>query len=191
MNNVECAVRGCTKTAKRRQWCNAHYRRFLRHGHPEALGSRKGKIQRLVEFAINSNTDQCIEPDGYTSKRYPRTKDPKTGHIAPASRIVLTATQGPPPKDNMVAAHSPGVCHNPQCINPRHLRWATEGENAMDRLTDGTHNRGEDNAAAKLLVCNVIEIRRSSDPQKYLADRYGVSQSLISKIRNGDAWGWL
>lgn len=31
-----CSVEGCERAAKKREWCNAHYRRWLRHGDPAA-----------------------------------------------------------------------------------------------------------------------------------------------------------
>ena len=36
MTNRTCSVEGCPGTVSRREWCTAHYRRWRRHGDPEA-----------------------------------------------------------------------------------------------------------------------------------------------------------
>lgn len=48
--------------------------------------------------------------------------------------------------------------------------------------------RGETHARAVLTNAKVIEIRNSPDSYKIVAKRYGVSESLIFKIRRREAW---
>jgi hypothetical protein len=66
-----------------------------------------------------------------------------------AHRYVLTLTAGPPPFPRAVAAHAPLVCHNPACVNPRHLRWASQAENAADMKIDGTYSKPPNRYAAR------------------------------------------
>ena len=49
-------------------------------------------------------------------------------------------------------------------------------------------HRGTAHHAAKLSELDVDEIRRSSEPQQVIADRFGVHQSRISRIRAWKAW---
>ena len=43
-----------------------------------------------------------------------------------AHRVVLWADAGPPPSASMEVLH---LCHNPRCLNPRHLTWGTHAQN--------------------------------------------------------------
>lgn len=49
----------------------------------------------------------------------------------------------------------------------------------------------EEHYLAKLTKEQALEIYRSTDKQMDLAKRFGVSQTTVSIIKNGDAWGWL
>ena len=68
------------------------------------------------------------------------------------------------------------LCRVRACVNPDHLEAVTPAENAR---------RG---ASAKLTHAQVAEIRASPIRQRVLARRFGVSQSQISRVRNGRSW---
>jgi hypothetical protein len=51
--------------------------------------------------------------------------------------------------------------------------------------------RGEDSASAKLSESQVIEIRHSSGPQKAIAGKFGISQTLVSAIKTRKVWAHL
>lgn len=102
-------------------------------------------------------------------------------------RLSCELSYGTPPAE-AEAAHS---CHTPACFNPRHLRWATRAENQMDKVADGTSNRGERCAAAKLNEQYVRWIRESTEPIPTLARLYGVSPATIHDVKAGRTWGWL
>jgi hypothetical protein len=58
------------------------------------------------------------------------------GKNVTAPAFALTLDKGPPPKSQrrVVARHS---CDNPTCVNPRHLEWGTQSDNAFDAITRG------------------------------------------------------
>lgn len=78
-------------------------------------------------------------------------------------------------------------------MNPRHLSWKTHAENMADTLVHGTSTRGERHGYAKLTERDVREIvvLKGEMAQRVIGVRYGVSQSLVSLIHRGRAWGWL
>lgn len=110
------------------------------------------------------------------------------GFMRPAHRLSLETTLGRPIAGGLVAAHSPGICHNRACVNPDHLREATESENQLDRSLDGTDNRGARNGVAKLTEAEVMAIRTDIRPQSKIATEYGINQALVCRIKQRKAW---
>lgn len=187
-----CKVDGCENPSRRRGWCNAHYHRWKAHGDPLGGGTPHGALLRwIVETALPYNGDDClIWPFGRDSRGYGFiTVDGKHQY---ASRYVCEQTYGQPPTDDHEAAHSCGKGHE-GCVNPNHLSWKTRNGNHADKLTHGTHNRGERHNLAKLTEADVRRIRKLSKSITglALADMYGVSPTTIYDIINGYTWGWL
>jgi len=111
--------------------------------------------------------------------------------IQTAHRVSLILSSGTDMPDKHVL-HLPEVCHNRLCVNPKHLRWGTPGDNIRDRKFDGTDNSGERNGRSKLTSTQVREIRKLAalgNTHQKLADIYGVKQQAISKIVSGKRWG--
>lgn len=103
-------------------------------------------------------------------------------------RLVLETFCGPAPTGNHEAAHNDG---NPLNNSVKNLRWATPKENQNDRILHGTHLCGERHKSAKLTEKQVLEIRADRGNQRILAARYGVSLTLIEKIKAGKVWAHL
>ncbi len=83
------------------------------------------------------------------------------------------------------------VCHrcdNPPCCNPAHLFLGTKADNSRDRNAKGRQARGPKLWSAKLTETQIIEIRASSESQRILGQRYGVSGQHISGIRTKRFW---
>ncbi len=78
-------------------------------------------------------TDDCVlwpfnvQPGGYGQCTY-------NGGSMAAHRASLIRAAGY--RRGMVAAHTPGIGCCRQCVNPRHLRWATYAENRQDYRDD-------------------------------------------------------
>jgi hypothetical protein len=74
---------------------------------------------------------------------------------------------------------------------PLNLAWGTATENQADKIAHGTTNRGERCGAAKLTENDVREVRRllaAGEIQRVIADRFGVHQMTISRIKRRKLW---
>lgn len=144
----------------------------------------------FIDRAVASSTDDCIVwPFARTGKGYGKLY--VGGRLYGAHRLVLERTAGPAPAAGMAAAHTPGICHNRACVNPRHLRWATVAENHADKVVDGTHSRGEQHGSAKLTAAQVLAILKDKRLGTVIAAELGLSPTAIYHIRRGQNWAWL
>jgi hypothetical protein len=104
-----------------------------------------------------------------------------------AHRVMCFLAHGEAPTPGHHAAHSCGNGHL-GCVNPNHLAWETPKQNNADKIAHGTLVRGTRHYRAKLSADQVREIRaRTLGPgdTKRLAERFGVSHSVIHRVRNG------
>lgn len=69
--------------------------------------------------------------------------------------------------------------------------WGTQSQNCLDKVRDGTAQRGEKNGQAKLTRTAIQVIRASNETQQTLADRHGVGVSQINRIINHKSWKHL
>jgi hypothetical protein len=99
-------------------------------------------------------------------------------------KLVMEAFVGVRPQ-GMECCHNDG---NPQNNYLSNLRWDTPKNNHADKVKHGTTNRGERCAAAKLTLEQVNQIRQDNRLQRIIATEYGVQQSQISRIKNGNRW---
>ena len=106
------------------------------------VGYDMTRVRSFLLQAANHRGDACLEwpyargQNGYGHVQF-------EGRLTTAHRAVLTLHRGEPPSPEMEAAHAPLICHNPGCVNPKHLRWATHAENMADAAIDA---RGTDDA---------------------------------------------
>ena len=182
-----CLVEGCKNLRCGHGYCPKHYKRFKKYGDPlKQTRPERGSGIKFVRLAAEYEGDDCLE--------WPYAKTVRGGYGAvtksihpsgKAHRAVLELAAGPPPEPGMSAAHAPGVCHNPACVNPRHLRWATNQENQADRIVDGTHG-------TKLSGADVVEIRRQfaegGTTRRELANNWGISYGHIKGIISRRTW---
>jgi hypothetical protein len=149
-----------------------------------------GEPRAFLRAAVESQTNECIvwkfskASAGYGTIFF-------GGRYHNVHRLALQMAIGDPSHPNLVAAHAPGICHNPSCINPRHLRWATDEENAADRIIDGTENRGSRQHHAKLTEEQALRIFDDQRPRDTIAAEFGVSRRCVGAIKTGSSWAWL
>jgi hypothetical protein len=87
------------------------------------------------------------------------------------------------------------VCHkcdNPRCVNPHHLFVGTHHSNMRDMKAKGRHKQtpqlGERHWNAKLTAPDIIAIRASALTAAQLAERFGVTDTMIRLIRQRRNW---
>lgn len=102
------------------------------------------------------------------------------------NRLVCEAFYGPPPQWLAESGEVIEVRHlnNQRRDNlPDNLDWGTRQQNAIDASATGAWS-GSRNSSSKLSDADAEIIRDSSEPQAVLAERHGVTQPQISKIKN-------
>lgn len=110
--------------------------------------------------------------------------------------LVATTFIGPYPEGKEIN-HKDGNRRNNTAEN---LEYVTHKENIQHAFTNGLTPLGEDRTQAKLSMDEVGQIRQqyaAGETQDSLAEKFGVSQSLISEIVNQKRWnprsaiGWF
>lgn len=101
------------------------------------MRARPNEARRTFHVLVAIVTDDCtIWPFTVNSKGYGQlgvNRVSKSVHV-----LACTQAHGPRP-EGMQVAHSCGV---KRCINPKHLRWASQAENEADKVLHGTDHRG-------------------------------------------------
>jgi hypothetical protein len=108
------------------------------------------------------------------------------GNVLASRFIMMYEREVPENVDEMYVCHAPVICHNPLCVNPEHLRWATPSENSFDKNLDGTmpSNRG----MGKVTEDDVRAIRADQGTTTEIGRRYGIHPSQVSRIKNRKTW---
>lgn len=122
-----------------------------------------------------------VLPNGYAQFCH---TDEHGKHFVYAHRFICEQTHGPAPTPSHHASHS---CHNPRCVNPRHLSWKTASENMQDKKANGTaHLNGSRGPGGKLTPDQVLAIRAAKGVKTLavLADEHGVTIKTIRNAQN-------
>ena len=104
-------------------------------------------------------------------------------------RLVCETFHGLRPSPRHIVAHTDGSRDNNRADN---LRWATRRENEADKRAHGRTIEGERHGAARLTETMVREARARSaagEPQRVLAEAFGVSKATLNHAVSGRSWG--
>lgn len=151
-------------------------------------GYNKGKgkvVTWLREHADHVGTN-CLKYQFAVNKHTGYAQFGLDGELLYAHRYMCELKNGPPPTPDHEAAHTCGNAHM-ACINPNHLEWKTQLENARDRLRHGNYSNRKGKPRFTLTPEDVATIRalKGIESQYALADRFGVSRCTISSIHTG------
>lgn len=183
-----CSVDGCGKPHASNGFCPAYAYKFRKYGDPLAGKTKAGNGAALRWMDENKTYcgNDCLEwPFALGKGGYGNVWDGR--NYTNAHRLMCAMAYGEP-EGEMQAAHS---CGNRSCVNPQHLRWATQIENDNDKDAHGTRRMGEAVPTSKLTEADVRRIRSSTSRVNELAREFGVGHQQISRIRRGERWGWL
>lgn len=150
----------------------------------------RNKAGQPLAYLRNHMFDGCCTPwPFYKVKGYCRVYD-RGARLGMAHILVCGWVNGPKPFPD---AHARHLCGKGQvgCFNAACLQWGTAKDNYDDAVRHGTATIGERQGQAKLTDDAVREIRamKGRMTQFVLADRFGVSQGLISLVQLGKSWG--
>ena len=174
----------CAKPSVARALCKKHYRAFMAYGDPlEAKNLRGVPFERRYTVDPQSkcwlwigSTDTC----GYGVWHA------HGEHSAHRASYVMNV--GP-----IGGLHVLHKCDQPNCVNPEHLSLGTHQDNMADLRAKGRAYgaKGAANFGAKLNETQVLAIM--SDPRSCaeISKQYGVTATMVDKIRNGKSWTHL
>lgn len=186
-----CSVKDCGKPHDARNYCAKHYTRFMKHGDPLAKPvTSPREPRRYLESLVGKYSNECyIWPYDTPIKGYGQLW--YNGRRWRSHRLAMELENGPPPSRNHYALHTPAICHNRACHNPKHLRWGTTKDNALDREIDGTNLTGAKNGNSKLTKPKVLEILADKRTYADIAADYDVHPTTIRHIHIGKTWAWV
>jgi DNA-binding CsgD family transcriptional regulator len=97
-----------------------------------------------------------------------------------AHRVMCEAVHGPAPPDQPQAAHSCGNGHE-GCVNPRHLSWATNSENQLQRYAQGRGNPNANGNISMFTPEQIAEIQSlyGQMTQMEIAARFNCSLGTV------------
>lgn len=199
MTKPQCKIEDCTNKLLARGWCNKHYLRWKAHGDPLGEAGPAKRVPTITRYLSKINNlgraDACWEwnagadADGYGifwDGTYLESGHPR---YVRAPRWTYEQFVGPIPQGHNICH----TCDNPPCVNPAHLFTGTDAVNHADREAKGRGRRmhGSTHVESKLTEVQVLTIRQRrarGETQASLAEEYGVSAALLSKIINRKVW---
>lgn len=148
-------------------------------------------LNQAVLSCLETGRNDCVFIDcGLDQDGYPVVHYPISNKQLRANRVSLSIKLGS--YDFDVARHT---CDVPRCINPNHLLPGTVADNNRDRQERNrtAQQKGMAHGGCKLTDADVIEIRNLAVVchHKEVANRYGISRSMVGKIVSGKGWSHL
>lgn len=201
-NGKPCSVPGCHRHVASHNLCDTHVWRMKRWGTTEDLpyslrpaALARPSLDEQVRSRIESGApDECWE---WTGNRNPHGYGMLyVGGSLPgpkmwlAHRVVMVLAGELEPDDKSPVCHT---CDNRACCNEAHLYVGTPQSNTADMMARGRNRplRGEQNGGGGKLTAEQVKYIKAQHRvvrQQELAEQFGVSLSLISKIHGGRAW---
>ena len=205
-----CVIDGCGEQRRKRDWCEPHYRAWLKYGDPLArykapLGDPARWLTAMLVVYALAPFDVCITDWPFSRATlkgllYPRLQWNDRVQLAHHAVLEATGRPRPPAPSNQTRHLCPGGSRA-GCLTPCHLTWGTQAENEADKLRHGLSNRGARHGMSKLTEDQVRDIRRryikGSDRWnnrgncRDLAAEFRVGAKYIRDIGRGQRWAWL
>jgi hypothetical protein len=158
---------------------------------PKGCYPRQTVMARLLKWSIEEPNSGCWIWLGTRDKNEYGQISVKRRNLH-AHRVMFEQTYGALP-GGLFACHT---CDTPPCINPKHLFAGTPLENTADMFRKGRAHRarGSEHGLAVYSLETILAIRAavvSGEKQYDIAERFGVAQSHVSRIKRGQTWRHL
>ncbi len=184
-----CGFEGCDRPYKTSGLCSGHLAQFYRSGKDRSalrpIGTVRNAKWGFAGLAAGFEGKECLLWPFRKDRGYAVVRPPGSRKWQRVSRLVLERTVGPPPAGKPFALHDPLLCSTPACVNPAHLRWGSELDNAGDKELEGAYVFGERHHSAKLSDAEVAAICFAEAAHADLAEEYGVSVGYVRGLRAG------
>ena len=146
---------------------------------------KRTKEERFWEY-VDKKSWGCWEWTGGIDRHGYGRFGAETARSIGAHRYSYALHNGPFQK-SLFVCHK---CDNPKCVNPDHLFLGAHQDNMDDMKKKGRGRglKGEQSPMAKLTEDDVIAIRKDNDSYRKIAEKHGVSTSLIGHIKNRRQW---
>lgn len=186
-----CLVSGCIRDQKAKGLCSTHYSRRRITGD---VGTHRPihAYDARAWFAEHKyyQSDECLiwTADGRRSLTVSvAVVGEASGHEGQGKinvgRAMCIIAHGKPPTSAHVAAHWCGNGHL-GCVNPRHLRWATQRENMADRFLHGVRTNANAPHANEAQI-RAIETLAETMTAEEIAAAFRVETKTIEHLLTG------
>lgn len=189
----QCSVPKCSAKYYGLGFCDKHYKRFKKYGDPLAgYGNHASPEERFWRFVPDRPRGKCwLWTGGDKNATHAVFQRHNRSDVVGVHRYSYELHNGPIPP-GMVVMHS---CDVGKCVNPAHLSLGTNSDNMQDMIAKGRQARiaprGTDNGKSKLTPAKVRDIRKSSETNAALAEKWGLSPNTIRGVRIGRTWAHI
>jgi hypothetical protein len=132
----------------------------------------------FIVNALRSATDDCVFMPFANFRTASRVYF--NGGSDFAARVMCRKAHGEPSHPDFVARHLCGNGHM-SCVNPRHLAWGTQEQNALDKEI----HYGRPRLAVKLSPDEIEAIAEDGRHPNVLAVRLGIPSVVIMSVKSG------
>ena len=181
----KCKIDRCEAKHHSRGYCQPHYRYLMKYGDPLgrgvlSTGTTLEKFYSRIEMVPESGCwiwTATANKHGYGQLRV-------NWKMKQAHRYSYEMHKGEIPEGKLVC-HK---CDVRSCVNPDHLFLGTHQDNANDMVKKGRSLSCEKNGRAKLDYDEALFVFTCGLPTKFLAEEFGVSRTLIDRIKTQRSW---